>query len=190
MPRKTKGQLQREESLRKARIALQASESPPVLDEVPEAVTEGNNIMSGGADIAPAEETMPEFMFDFVVGSDDEEEIEDSTQMDGEITSEGDLELFIRTLQEAQNAAQDEERQKNASKKRPRFYSGNSVRSRQRHAANRRQLEAEGKTTFITQFFQGSRVQTMQEANPPPAPAPGESELEVGTGYTTYFILW
>ncbi|KIJ50989.1 hypothetical protein M422DRAFT_244952 [Sphaerobolus stellatus SS14] len=114
--------------------------------------------MCGGADIAPAEEAVPEFTFDFVVESDDEEEIEDGNQMDGEIASEGDLKLFIRTLQEAQNAAQDEERQKNANKK---------------------QLEAEGKTTFITQFFQVSRVQTMQEANPPLEPASGEPEFEM-----------
>ena len=173
-----------------AQIKLQPLESLPILDEVPETVTEGSNNMSGGADIAFEEETVPEFIFDFVVESDDEEDIETVTQMDGEIASEGDLESFIRTLQEAQNAAQEEERQKNASKKRPRFYTGNSVRSQQRHAANRRQLEAEGKTTFITQFFQGSRVKTMQDANLPQEPISEEPEIEVGTGYTTYFIFW
>ncbi|KIJ51596.1 hypothetical protein M422DRAFT_243889 [Sphaerobolus stellatus SS14] len=161
MPQKTKGQLQRKESLRKARIKLQASESPQILDEVTETVTEGSDNMSGGADIGPVEEGVPEFTFDFVVESDDEEEIENGTGMDGEIASERDLELFIRTLQEAQTAAQEEERRKNASQKHP------------------RQLEAEGKTTFITQFFQSSRVQTMQEANPPLEPASSEPEFEM-----------
>ncbi|KIJ56047.1 hypothetical protein M422DRAFT_239240 [Sphaerobolus stellatus SS14] len=119
MPRKTKGQLQREESLRKAWIKLQASESSQILGEVSEAVTEGSDNMSGGADIAPVEEAVPEFTFDFVVESDDEDEIENEIGMDGEIANERDLELFVRTLQEAQNAAQDEERQKNASNKCP-----------------------------------------------------------------------
>ncbi|KIJ33501.1 hypothetical protein M422DRAFT_264431 [Sphaerobolus stellatus SS14] len=185
MPRKTKGQLQREESLRKAWIKLQASESSQILGEVSEAVTEGSDNMSGGADIAPVEEAVPEFTFDFVVESDDEDEIENEIGMDGEIANERDLELFVRTLQEAQNAAQDEERQKNASNKHPRFYPGNSRRSQQRHAANRRQLEAEGKTTFITQFFQSSRVQTRQEATPASEPASEEPEFEMMETHAT-----
>ncbi|KIJ35093.1 hypothetical protein M422DRAFT_262652 [Sphaerobolus stellatus SS14] len=162
MPKKLKAQLQREESLRKAQNTLQASESLQIPAETSETATEGNNNISGCADVVPAEEDVPEFMFDFVVESDDEEEIGDDSGIDGDIASEGELELFIRTLQEAQNAAQDEERQKNTNRKHPRFYSGNSMRSQQRHAANRRQLEAEGKTTFITQFFQSSKMQTMQ----------------------------
>ena len=182
MPWKTKAQLQREESLRKAHSTLQASESLQIPAETSQGVTEGSDNISGGGEVAPAEEDVPEFTFDFVVGSDDEEEIGDGTGMDGEIASEGELELFIRTLQDAQNAAQAEERQKNAGKKRQRFYSGNSVRSQQRHAANQRQLEAEGKTTFITQFFQSSKLQSMQETTSMPHTVSDGPEYEVGTG--------
>ncbi|KIJ40855.1 hypothetical protein M422DRAFT_256016, partial [Sphaerobolus stellatus SS14] len=170
MPRKTKAQLQREESLRKARSTLQASESLQIPTETSQTVTEDSDNISGGGEVAAAEDDVPEFMFDFVVGSDDEEEIGDDMRMDGEIASEGELELFIRTLQDAQNAAQAEERLKNAGRKHQRFYSGNSIRSQQRHAANRRQLEEEGKTTFITQFFQSSTKQTIEETSPPLEP--------------------
>ncbi|KIJ54264.1 hypothetical protein M422DRAFT_241512 [Sphaerobolus stellatus SS14] len=101
--------------VKKAHSTLQASESLQIPTETSQTVTEGSDNISGGGEVAPAEEDVPEFMFDFVVGSDDEEEIGDDTRMDEEIASEGELELFIRTLQDAQNAAQAEERLKEGS---------------------------------------------------------------------------
>ncbi|KIJ50090.1 hypothetical protein M422DRAFT_245889 [Sphaerobolus stellatus SS14] len=161
MPKKSKAQLQREESLGKARSTLQALESIQIPDEVPVTVIEDQNDISGSGE------------------SDDEEEIGTDKAMDGEITSEGELELFIRTLQDAQNAAQEEERQNNASRKHSKFYTGNSMRSQQRNALNHRQLESEGKTTFITQFFQSSKLQSMQETTPMPHTMSDGPEYEV-----------
>ncbi|KIJ32939.1 hypothetical protein M422DRAFT_265121 [Sphaerobolus stellatus SS14] len=182
MPKKSKAQLQREESLRKARSTLQASESIQMPDEVPVNIIEDQDDISGSGEVGLAEEDVPEFMFEFVVESDDEEEIGTDKAMDGEITGEGELEEFIRTLQDAQNAAQEEERQNNASRKRPRFYTGNSMRSQQRHALNRRQLESEGKTSFITQFFQSSKLQSMQDTTQMPHTMLDRPEFDVGTG--------
>ncbi|KIJ39992.1 hypothetical protein M422DRAFT_257313 [Sphaerobolus stellatus SS14] len=87
MRKKSKAQLQREESLRKARNTLQASESLQIPAEVSETATEGSNNISGCADVVPAEEDVPEFMFDFIVESDDEEEIRDDSGMDGDIAT-------------------------------------------------------------------------------------------------------
>ena len=182
MPKKSKAQLQREESLRMARSTLQASESIQMPDEMPVNIIEDQDDISGSGEVGFAEGDVPEFMFEFVVESDDEDEIGDDKAMDGEITSEGELEVFIRTLQDAQNAAQEEERQNNASRKRPRFYTGNSMRSQQRHALNCRQLESEGKTSFITQFFQSSKLQSMQDTTQMPHTMSDRPEFEVSTG--------
>ncbi|KIJ33167.1 hypothetical protein M422DRAFT_264883, partial [Sphaerobolus stellatus SS14] len=86
--------------------------------------------------------------------------------IEGEISDETALEIFIKTLQDAQKAAQEEELQKNPSNKHPKHYAGNSERTQYCHAARHRTLAADGKTQFITSFFQKSKSGSSSECSP------------------------
>ncbi|KIJ43412.1 hypothetical protein M422DRAFT_253293 [Sphaerobolus stellatus SS14] len=93
----------------------------------------------------------------FVVESEDEGENigmqGGSMDFEEEISSEDALQNFVKTLQEAQQAAQMEEKQRNRSRRCPKYYTDNSIRSKYHWAAKRRELAADGQTQFITQFF-------------------------------------
>jgi len=155
MPKKSKAHLQRQKNLQKARSTLEKPvEAPQLITVTSESIHEENVMVSEGGEGSPSDADAPEFLFDFVVSSEDEEEsIGGDSSVDSEISSEAELQLFIQTLQDAQREAQEEERQKNVSRKRLRFYTGNSGRTKQRRTAERKKLAEDGKTQFISQFF-------------------------------------
>jgi hypothetical protein len=69
-----------------------------------------------------------------------------------EIKSDTALLKFVETLQKAHDAAVTVERERDASRKCPRHYTGNSKRSGCHHAAHRRDLAKKG-CRFMTSFF-------------------------------------
>jgi hypothetical protein len=165
MPKPSKAYLKRLENLEKARNARATTEDP----------TAALTSQQGGDTIENSTEVVDEERFEgelpdmlFVVESDDEEEEVSGFQgaIEGEISDEAALETFIKTLQDAQKAAQEEELRKNSSNKRPKHYTGNSERTQYRHAARRRILAADGQTQFITSFFQSSKSGSSLECSP------------------------
>ncbi|KIJ50611.1 hypothetical protein M422DRAFT_44342 [Sphaerobolus stellatus SS14] len=80
---------------------------------------------------------------------------EDEIDEDGEAEIQDDAQLlkFVTVLQDAQVAAQLEEKERMGGRKRKKHYTGNSLRSEQRHAANRRKLAQDPTHQFISQFF-------------------------------------
>ncbi|KIJ44952.1 hypothetical protein M422DRAFT_251575 [Sphaerobolus stellatus SS14] len=169
MPKQSKSYQTRVKNLEKARSTRTTKASPVVpTTTVPSETGKDGVENQGGEEVFEGE--FPEMMF--IIESDDEEDGEASGTLEGleeEISDEDTLQKFIQTLNEAQKAAQAEERCKEASNKHPKFYTGNSLRSQHRWAAKRRALAADGKTQFISSFFKkkdleaGSEVPTSLE---------------------------
>ncbi|KAF8512158.1 hypothetical protein BU17DRAFT_96555 [Hysterangium stoloniferum] len=104
---------------------------------------------------------------------------EEEEEEEAEIENEVDLLTFIQTLQDAQRAAQEEEKQKRAKTKRPRFYTGNSKRSMARYAAKRQKIVQEGKQKFITDHFKKKNCRDVSLSySPDKEPGPDGAEIE------------
>ena len=86
---------------------------------------------------------------DLETDDDADEEGEIDSDGEAEIHDEGGLSKFMVVLQEAQVVARKEEARNN----RPQHYTGNSKRSKQRHALQRRKLAQDPNHQFITNFF-------------------------------------
>ena len=105
-----------------------------------------NIIELSGDNASDIESNLDFRLDDYVKGLDFDGEEEGEVEIECEVG----LTTFIKTLQNAQIVAQEEERLRRARTKRPRFYTGNSKRTKERYTAKRHKNVQEGEQGFIT----------------------------------------
>lgn len=103
------------------------------------------------------------------VGSDSEPDPECSEVDEDEeddIRNEATLLTFINVLTQAQDAALEAERKKEAGSKRPRCYMKNSKRSHRRHELKRAKIAEEGKQSFVADWLTARNKETVSNDEP------------------------